>query len=361
VICYELWCSNTKESIAVKAKSARVVHRIKNRCLVQVFDLWRDATAEEKQIRANARKAVQRLMNGALVSSFERWRDHIIEEKQMKNKALKVVQRMLNGALVSTFERWRDHIIEEKQIKSKSLDSVKELKGMRNAGDPTVFDAVSAVSVLEMWTSDWVSKVLIFTKRILQAKANNALVTWMSVVSEDKEKLADTWLQDRISIYDLSGHDFLRDRSLSRQDLQIDGGDLFRSPGNHDAVINKGSGRRGCDDKDEFKTTIQDIDHWKTLRRLRLYVSADKLKRGLESHSSASGFGRLSRQRRRGSNTGYGSSAPVVCEGQLTLAALRRQKEELERNIAQACALSEQLRRTPVRKSSLSRLRSRVI
>jgi hypothetical protein len=32
VICYELWCSNTKESIAVKTKSARVVHRIKNRC-----------------------------------------------------------------------------------------------------------------------------------------------------------------------------------------------------------------------------------------------------------------------------------------------------------------------------------------
>ena len=32
VNCYELWCSNTKESIAVKTKSARVVLRIKNRC-----------------------------------------------------------------------------------------------------------------------------------------------------------------------------------------------------------------------------------------------------------------------------------------------------------------------------------------
>jgi len=263
--------------------------------------------------------------------------------------------------LVSTFERWRDHIIEEKQIKSKAFDSVKELKGMRNVGNPTFIDAASAVSVVEMWTSDWVSKVLIFSKRILQAKANNALVTWISVVSEDKEKLADTWLQDRISIYDLSGHDLLRDRSLSRQDLQNDGGDLCRSLGNHDAVINMRRGIRGCDDKDEFKTTIQDIDHWKTLRRLRLYISADKLKRGLESHSSAAGFGCLSRQRSRGSNTGYGTSARVDGEGQLTLAALRRQKEELERNIAQACALSEQLRRTPVRKSSLSRLRGRAI
>ncbi len=36
VNCFELWCSNTKESIAVKAKSARVVHRIKNRCRLSI-------------------------------------------------------------------------------------------------------------------------------------------------------------------------------------------------------------------------------------------------------------------------------------------------------------------------------------
>ena len=79
-------CSEGKQ-VATKAKSARIVYRVKNKCLVQVLEVWRDRTAEEKQMRAKARKVVHRLMNGALVSTFERWRDQIIEEKQMRAKA----------------------------------------------------------------------------------------------------------------------------------------------------------------------------------------------------------------------------------------------------------------------------------
>ena len=59
VNCYDGWAGNFRvqlalkaKQVATKAKSARIVYRIKNKCLVQVLEVWRDRTAEEKQMRA---------------------------------------------------------------------------------------------------------------------------------------------------------------------------------------------------------------------------------------------------------------------------------------------------------------------
>jgi hypothetical protein len=105
----------------VKTKSARIIHRIKDRCLVQVLELWSDMTAEERQIKAKTRKVVLMLMNGAVVSTLERWGDHILEEKQLRAKALKVVQRIKNATLFNSCDVWARSIREQLALKAKLL------------------------------------------------------------------------------------------------------------------------------------------------------------------------------------------------------------------------------------------------
>jgi hypothetical protein len=121
VHCFELWQENTKEQISMKAKSARIIHRLKNHCMVHCFELWQENTKEQISMKAKSARIIHRLKNHCMVHCFELWQMISFSELQLKMKANLVVHRIFNSALAQCFGSWADLVSDERVLNQKMV------------------------------------------------------------------------------------------------------------------------------------------------------------------------------------------------------------------------------------------------
>jgi hypothetical protein len=176
VHCFELWQENTKEQVSMKAKSARIIHRLKNHCMVHCFELWQETSFSEQQLKLKANRVVHLIKSSALVQCFETWADFVLNERVLKQKMVKVQIRIRHRIASVCFYSWTKLVIDEESRKVllaklshklmlrifrrwqrsaivQWLESIKEQKRLRRSAQRAVsrFKNKAATAAFDLW------------------------------------------------------------------------------------------------------------------------------------------------------------------------------------------------------------------
>ena len=93
----------------MRAKSQKIIYRLKHACLVNCFDGWRERTSEARELRSKAARVVHRLKNCSLVHCLELWSQLLWQQRQDMARSQKIILRLKRSCLVSVFELWRQN------------------------------------------------------------------------------------------------------------------------------------------------------------------------------------------------------------------------------------------------------------
>jgi hypothetical protein len=116
------------EQAVIKAKSARVVDRMKISCLVSCLGAWDINVREQLALKTKSQKITYRLKYSCLANTCIFWNDNVQEQMVSRSKSERIAHRLRSSCIVNGYETWRDRAKEQVTTKAKSARIVHRMK-----------------------------------------------------------------------------------------------------------------------------------------------------------------------------------------------------------------------------------------
>ena len=96
----------------MKAKSQKIIYRLKHACLVNCYDAWLSIVNAEHVLRSDLKKLLSKLLFAELHWGFENWLDAIALQAQNQETMRRLLFRITSGYTSRCFHNWQYFALE---------------------------------------------------------------------------------------------------------------------------------------------------------------------------------------------------------------------------------------------------------